>query len=183
MNRQIRRNKKIKNKNINMLNKNIGDEENSIKRFMIIVGVMLLVLLGIYIITDKVKNKEEEPKAVEINYDIMNIGGLLNGSYDNYYVLIYNSKSSTSGIYKSILDNYEESSYETDHKKMYYIDLDNKLNSSYYNVNDDDKSNPDAKSIKELDLGDLTLIEVKNKKIVNYIEDFNKILKELNINN
>lgn len=182
MNRQIRRNKKINNKNGKLLNNKPLDEENDIKKFMIIVSVMLIILLGLYIVTDKIKNKDIEPERVEVNYDILNIGGLLSAPYDNYYALIYNSNDTNSNIYSSIIADYNENTSSDKYKKMYFIDLNNKLNKEYYNVNDDQKSNPNAKSIKELDLGDLTLIEIKNKKIINYIEDFEKIIKELNIN-
>ena len=66
-----------------------------------------------------------------------------------------------------------------DSLKIYYCDLGNKLNRDYYNVNNDNKSNPNAKSIKELDLGDLTLIKVEKGKITKYIEKYDSIKNEL----
>ena len=46
-------------------------------------------------------------------------------------------------------------------------------------VNNDNKSNPNAKSIDDIDLGDITLIKVKNGEIVSYIEDIEQIKTEL----
>ena len=59
---------------------------------------------------------------------------------------------------------------------MYYIDLSNKLNESYYS---EEESNPKATNIKELKLGDFTLIKVKDGKIVKYLEDEKEVKKEL----
>ena len=51
--------------------------------------------------------------------------------------------------------------------------------SEYYNKNNDNKSNKNAKTIDEFNFSDITLLEIKNKNIINYIDDYNEISKYL----
>ena len=74
------------------------------------------------------------------------------------------------------LNKYKENE---DALKVYFIDLNNELNRKYYNVNNDNISNKSAKSISELDLGDITLIKILNKEINDYIDDITNIEKIL----
>ena len=101
---------------------------------------------------------------------------LLNRPEKEYYVLIYDKEDSDAVLYSSTMNSY---SSKKDGLKIYYCDLGNKLNREYYNINNDNKSNPNAKSIKELDLGDLTLIKVEKGKITKYIEKYDSIKNEL----
>lgn len=165
-------NKKLKNQ------KYYTEEQKEIQKFIIIIIVLVLVIGAIYFLTDKFveQGNSNNTTTGEINYDKATIGTLLNRPYDEYYVMIYSSNSTEASYYNSIKNNY---SSKDDGLKIYYIDLDNELNQKYYNVNNDNKSNPSAKSIDEINLGDITLIKVKNGEIVSYIEDIEQIKTEL----
>lgn len=165
-------NKKLKNQ------KYYTEEQKEIQKFIIIVVVLVLVIGAIYFLTDKFveQGNSNNTTTGEINYDKATIGTLLNRPYDEYYAMIYSSNSTEESYYNSIKNNY---SSKDDGLKIYYIDLDNELNKKYYNVNNDNKSNPSAKSIDEINLGDITLIKVKNGEIVSYIEDIEQIKTEL----
>ena len=159
--------------------KTSGDsDDNEIKSFIIIVIVIILIVGIIYGLSELLKKKdvkEEEKITGKINYDRISIGTLLNRPYDEYYVLIYNSNDNKSIIYSNLMSQYMSKKSQEGYIKIYYCDLDNKINNIYYNVNEDNISNPKAEKISELDLGDLTLIKVKKGKIVNYYEDYEKI--------
>ncbi len=165
-------NKKLKNQ------KYYTEEQKEIQKFIIIIIVLVLVIGAIYFLTDKFveQGNSNNTTTGEINYDKATIGTLLNRPYDEYYAMIYSSNSTEASYYNSIKNNY---SSKDDGLKIYYIDLDNELNKKYYNVNNDNKSNPSAKSIDEINLGDITLIKVKNGEIVSYIEDIEQIKTEL----
>ena len=165
-------NKKIKNQ------KYYTEEQKEIQKFIIIIIVLVLLIGAIYFLTDKFVEQGNSNNITtgEINYDKATIGTLLNRPYDEYYAIIYSSDSTEASYYNSIKTNY---SSKDGGLKIYYIDLDNELNQKYYNVNNDNKSNPSAKSIDEINLGDVTLIKVKNGEIVSYIEDIEQIKTEL----
>ena len=165
-------NKKIKNQ------KYYTEEQKEIQKFIIIIIVLVLLIGAIYFLTDKFVEQGNSNNITtgEINYDKATIGTVLNRPYDEYYAIIYSSDSTEASYYNSIKTNY---SSKDGGLKIYYIDLDNELNQKYYNVNNDNKSNPSAKSIDEINLGDVTLIKVKNGEIVSYIEDIEQIKTEL----
>ncbi len=185
MKKQVKENPMIKNqKNVKIKVKsgkdNSGDE-NEIKSFIIILVVILVVVGIIYGITELLKDDNNDADTSDVavgvvNYEKIVVGTLLNRPYSEYYVLAYDADASDAILYSTLLDIYSSSE---DSIKIYSLDLSNNLNSPYYNKNGDGKSNPSAKSIDELNLGDLTLIKVKNSKIKSYIEDYNEIKKIL----
>lgn len=160
---------KNKTRKLKNINKPVS-EENEVKTFIIIVIIILLLIAIVYGGTELLNKKtvKEEEKTVEINYNVLSVGTIFNAPYDDYYALIFNSEDIYSSKYSVLLS-------LNNKKKVYFIDLKNKFNNDYYNVNKDGKSNPKAQNISELNLGDLTLLEIKDKKIVNYIEDYEEI--------
>lgn len=168
-------------------------EQAEVKKFLIVILVVLLCVGAIYFFTrafvSKDLFKKDEPKTEEvtegeINYDIAIMGQILNRPYDEYYVIIYNSEE---GEFLGDMGNivYEYSQKE-DKKKdhMYRVDLANELNKSYYDPKNENKS---AKTLEEIKLGEKTLLKIKkNKKtgkleINKYITDIDAMKKELGI--
>ena len=91
----------------------------------------------------------------------------------SYYHKVENKyQVNEKAYYSSLISKYKENK---DALKVYFIDLNNELNKKYYNVNNDNISNKNAKSISELDLGDITLIKISNKEINAYIDDITSI--------
>ena len=170
------KNARIKSANIE------SEDENMVKKFIIITIVIAIIIGGLYAFTELIKKEEEkvdEVKSGEIAYDVVTVGTILNRPYETYYVLIYNFDDTNAVKYSSILTNYMRFSNNDDYIKAYYCDLSNSLNSKYYNVHGDNSTNKNAKRIEEFNFGDLTLLQIKNGKIVKYIEDYETIKKEL----
>ncbi len=166
--------KKIKNINV------LSDEDgNEIRNFIILVVVIGLVVGILYFVTAKFNNNDGKyipaVQKGEINYNLVTVGTLLNRPYNDYYVLVYDADKPEAVKYSTLMAMYKEKEDEKDYKKIYFCNLDNNLNKAYYNVDGDNKSNPKAKSVEEFDFGDITLLEIKNGKIVSYIEDYTKI--------
>ncbi len=165
-----------KNKNIDL-----NDDQREIVRFVVILAIILVIVLAIYFISKGITSKNEyhydEVTEGEIDYNKTNIGTLLNKAEKEYYVALYKNDNPNALYYSSLMGVYVNT---PDALKVYYCDLNNKLNEEYYA--EDGKTNPDAKTIAELKLGDFTLIKVKNGKIVNYYEDIEKVKEDLKLN-
>lgn len=168
--------KKSKNIKVN----SASEDENEIKSFIIIVIVIAVIATAIYFISEALskdddKTLEGNTTKVSIDYDKITVGTLLNRPYDNYYVLVYNKDDNNATKYANLMSTYSTKSEEDGYKKIYFCDLSNSLNGAYYNIGEDNKSNPKAKEISELDFGDLTLLEIKDGKITKYLEDYTSI--------
>lgn len=161
--------------------RNLTDEQREVIRFVLIIVIIIIFVLGVYGISKLlIKDKEEvmtnkvTPGA--INYDLVSVGTMFNRPIDEYYVIIYDSSKNESIYYSGLINKYTE---ENKALKVYLCDLDNKLNQKYYVG--EGKSNPKAKDINDLALGDFTLVKIKNGKIVKYIETVEGLQKEWNI--
>ena len=176
MAKKVKLNDKVNKK----LDKYVSEEGKELKRFIIILFSIIVLVLIVYGITRFVKKDEQvkdEVTAGVIDYDKVSIGTMLNRNSQEYYVILYDGKNENAVLYSAIINKYIA---KNDSKKIYYCDLDNKLNSAY-KAKDAVSVNKDAKSIDELALGDLTLIKVKNGKIDKYIENVDTIKKELGL--
>ncbi|MBE6161714.1 MAG: hypothetical protein E7158_05815 [Firmicutes bacterium] len=159
---------------------NRTEEQQEIKKFIIILAIVILIVVGVYFLTkDVVKKKEaqKEENKTEVTFDYSKIilGELLNRPYDEYYVIVYNSKDPKVNTYSNFVSTYKT---KENSLKVYIADLNDSMNEKFYNK---EESNPKAKSINELKLSDLTLIKVKNKQINKYIENEDNIKSELGI--
>ena len=155
-----------------------SEDTNEIKTFIIIVVVIAVVIGIIYGLTEIFKKDEvptDDVVAGSVDYDKTAVGMILNRPYDKYYVMVYNSEDDKAVLYSTILTKYTQNSEDKDYVKIYFCDLNNKLNSSYYNKNNDDKSNPKAKTVEDFDFGSLTLLKIEKGKITKYIEDLDSI--------
>lgn len=160
-------------------------EQSELKSFLIVilvvlVGVGLLFLATKAFVTkdlfgDKKEDTEEKEVVGEVNYDVTIMGSLLNRPYDEYYAVIYDTTGDRMYDMSSLVTAYKEIK---DAKHIYTIDLDNKLNESYY---DPENVNTKAKKLSEVKVGDITLIKVKDGKINKFITDYTKMKKELGV--
>ena len=158
-----------------------NDEEKAVRNFIIIFVVVLLIAVGIYFFTKLVVNKEEgkakeeETAAVEIDNSVAIVGTMLNKVEKNYYVIIYKSDDTNAYEYSSIKTSYDKTK---DKLPMYTVDLANKLNEKFY---DKENTNYSSDNINDLRFGDITLLEIKDKKIVKSYDSVDKIKKVLKI--
>ncbi|MBQ8659791.1 MAG: hypothetical protein IJ475_03030 [Bacilli bacterium] len=179
--------KAVKKSNIkkNKINYVTTEETNELKKFLIVIVVVLLCVGGIYLVTrafvTKDLFKDEEPTTEEVtpvvpNYDIAIMGTMLNRPEDTYYVVIYNT---VEGDYVADMSALVSSYNAKDgHKHIYTVDLSDYMNQSYY---DPENVNVKAKTLEEVKVGDITLIKVKKGKIDKYIVDLAKMKKELGL--
>ena len=167
----MKKNKKIQNISYKT------DEQQEIIRFIIILAVVVALVVAVYFFTKYVvKGKKidfsDSYKDGSINYSMVTVGTMLNKSDKNYYVLVYNSESNDAGLYEVIVGKYSE---KEDALPIYICDLNNSLNKDYIAK---DKTNPQADTISDLALGELTLIKVNKGKITKYLENLDDIYKE-----
>ena len=157
-----------------------NEDEKAVRNFVIIFIIVILVAIGLYFFTKNVVKKEtdssssEETKEVTIDYSVAIVGTMLSKNEDNYYVILYKSDDSKVSEYEKLKQNYTM----FNSKALYYVDLSNPLNTKYY---DKDNTNYTAENINDLRFGDITVLEVKNSKIVKSYDSVEKIKKVWNI--
>ncbi len=172
-----------KNKKKVNIDKIESEEAKEVKKFIIILFSIIILVLAVYAITrlvDKNKDSDDSSKEVtagEIDYDKVSVGTLFNRADAEYYVIVYDGESANAIYYSALMNKYMDNE-ET--LKVYFCDLSNELNKKYYVGNDKD-SNSKATKPSELAFKDLTLIKIKNGKIVKYLETLDTIKSELGI--
>ena len=146
-----------------------------IKRVIIISLVILIVLVGIYFLTEVILNKEDDDsdKVTEnaIQYEEILAGESFNQSEDKYYVIYYDSTDDYSSI-SSLISSYQMNDNEL---KLYSVDLSNGMNKSY--VTDGNVVTTNANSLR---VKANTLLEFTNKKVTDVITDNDEIIDILN---
>ena len=146
-----------------------------IKRVIIISLVILIVLVGIYFLTEVILNKEDDDsdKVTEkaIQYEEILAGESFNQSEDKYYVIYYDSTDDYSSI-SSLISSYQMNDNEV---KLYSVDLSNGMNKSY--VTDGNVVTTNANSLR---VKANTLLEFTSKKVTDVITDNDEIIDILN---
>ena len=160
-------------------NKNVSDADYDIKKFLIILTILIVVVVGLYFLSNAIVNKRDNKESnvntnITISYDTLNVGMIFNRPYDEYYVIAYDSTLDDAMYYSTLITNYSK---KEDAIKIYYCDLSKKVNESYKAK--DGSGNSKASSVQELSFGDVTLLKIRNKKIVNYIENIDQIKSAL----
>ena len=158
-----------------------SSSQQNVKQMIIVLIVVLLVLTAVYFFTrifvtkDLFNKKNTTDAPVSVNYDITTVGVMLSRPYDEYYVLAYYvaEGEALDPVIEQAVATYKK---QTAANKIYYLELADYPNKTYYT---NDKTNPEAVTLTKLKLGELTLIKIKNKKIVSAFETNNAILKEL----
>ncbi len=161
---------------------NYMEEDKAVRNFIIIFIIVLLLVVGIYFFTVFI-NKDSETKndetnastEVKIDYEKAIVGTMLQANNADYYVILYKSDDTKSSEYQSLVSKYKTNK---DAKTVLTVDLSNALNSKYY---DKDNTNYYSDNINDLRFGDITVLEVKNNKIVKSFDSVEKIKKEWKI--
>ena len=173
INRQIKRKEKI----------NVSVEENDeIVRFVKVLAIVIVCIVGIYIFTrifvtkdlfnkDNL-SKQEEIVPLSIDYNNTTLGALLNRPYKDYYVFAYSSKDKKANYYNIIASVYRETE---DNTKLYWADLNSPFNDLFVS----EESNYSTNKVDDLKVKGPTLIKVSNNKIVKFIENMDDIVLEL----
>ena len=162
--------------------KYVSDDAKEIRRFDIILFSVIIIVLIVYGISRVLIDEPDDTYVRNttsgvIDYNMDSIGTMLNWKYDVYYVDIYDEEDPKAVYYSTIISLYTEND---DAIKVYYCNLGNYLNQKY-KASEDGQTNPEATSISELALGDLTLIKVENGEIVDYLEGLDTIREEFGV--
>ena len=158
-----------------------SEEQQEVIRFISVLIIVIAVVSIVYgvsrLFIDEKSKFNDNVIPGEINYDLVTVGTMFNRNYDEYYVVAYNKEDSQAILYSSIMSKYTN---KEDSLKIFFCDLSNSLSSAYY-VGETGESNPNAKTIDDLALGNFTFIKIKNGKIVKYIENIEEAKKELGV--
>lgn len=172
--------KKDKGKKIK-LEKYHSEEQMEIIRFIRILVIVIVLIIGIYFFTrifvtkDLLNNSKNEAEITEgtVNYNITLIGSLLKKPESEYYVMIYDTENLRSIYYSGLMTNYAQNENAL---KVYFADLHKELNKKFY---DPQNVKLEVSKISDLRVGDLTLIKVKNGKIEKVLNNEEEIATEL----
>lgn len=133
-------------------------------------------LLTVYITnsrTTKKKNTETEEEKVSSSEILL--GRSFAMSDDEYLVLYYDSsKEEEASTCEELFTNYEAAHGE---KSIYFVDMNRGFNKAHQT---EDESNKNPSSAEELSINGPTLIKVREKKSVDYIEGIDAITDYLN---
>lgn len=162
---------------------NYVEEDKAVRNFIIIFIIVLIFVVGIYFFT-KVINKDNEATSEnnantssEVQIDITKaiVGTMLQKSDKEYYVILYKSDDAKASEYIQM-----ESKYKTnkDALPVYTVDLSEGMNAKYY---DKDHTNYFANNVNDLRFGDITLLEVKDGKIIKSFNNTDSIKKEFKL--
>lgn len=168
--RQIKRNnkKEIKSKSESYYN-------NEFKTLAIIVGVIVLIFVVVYLVigifvTKEIKLFQSDDgikTPATIQYTTILAGETFNQSKEEYYVIFADSDGVNYPIYETIISNNSD-------KNIYLVDMANSLNKSYLA----EEGNSNVQNITELKVKNDTIIKVKNKSNVLYLEGKDNIINE-----
>lgn len=173
--------KEIKRKTININNtKNYGEDQEEVIRFIRLIIIILVVVLGVYLFSrafiskDLFGKKAEERESVEgtVNYNTTIIGAMLNKPEEEYYVIMYDTETSQAAYYSNLVTAYKKN---TEPLKIYMADLNNELNKKYIS----EKNNLKVSNINDLTVKDVGLVKIKNGAIIASYNTIDEISKEL----
>lgn len=155
-------------------------EQHEVKSFLVVVLVVLVAVGLTYLATRMFVSKDlftkddnEEAASVEVNYDVAIVGNILNRPYDEYYVVVYDSRGDYAADMTSVVSEYTN---KAKHLHVYTVDLANALNVKYYNPTN---INLKVSKVSDFRFGDVSLLKVKKGKVNNAWSDIKKIKKEL----
>lgn len=143
------------------------------KKMLIIVCALIAILGVFYLIVSLAtgKIKLNETKEVEIQYSEILAGSTFKQNADEYLVLYYDYTMENAADYTSLVSTYTS---KEESLTLYTVDLSRKFNTTYIKK-DNEESNKNPTTAKELKLSNPTLIKIKDKKVTEYIEGYEEI--------
>lgn len=159
------------------------EEQLEIKKFFIVLLGLVIIIVGVYFFTRAFVTKDlhKESDGVsytegKINYDVVVVGTMLNRPAKEYYVIAFSDEDTNATYYNTLVSKYMKNEKTL---AVYYLDLDNDLNKEY--IATDENISKSFTTIKDLKLGNLTLMKVKDGKVTKFITKENEIKKEFGI--
>ena len=156
------------------MKKIMGDNEIS-KLFNIFTGVSILFIV-FYLITSVVTKKPEvvQQEVVDIQYEEILVGTLLDQKESSYYVLATLEDDLSNNLLELYTTKYSEKEGAL---PVYKINLNSVFNKTF--ISDTSKLN--ITNIEEIKFSKPTLLLIKDKKITSVYETSDKIISQLKI--
>ena len=154
-------------------NNSDSDELSKLIKIVLAVTLIIIVFYGVtVVVTNKAKEAAEEKnkQAVEIQYDSIMIGSMLNID-GSYYVLIENDDDIRLSEYTTLIQTIKAND---DAPTIYTADLGSTFNKSYLG----EKSNYDS-NMENFKVTGTVLVRVSNHKISNVYDNYDAIIKKL----
>lgn len=139
---------------------------------MIKIGVIVIACFAIiYFVTafinGEFSNKEEEKQEVQIQNEEILMGETFEKSDSEYMIMYYDfTDNNYSNLYAMLVETYKA---EEDALPMYTVDLSTNFSKKYM-TKEGESSNKNPTSLSNLKISGATLIRIKDKKVINYIE-------------
>lgn len=157
----------------------IEKDSYSLKSFLLIILVLVIILGIFYVITTlvvKPVNPTDNDNGVTIIDETkITLNNLLNRKEKEYYVLATKQNNNAQANYQTLYNNYiTEYKKQEDALTFYNVNLDDALNKGYIS----DKLNI-SNDLSELKVNDDILFKIKDNKIEEYFAGSKNILKEL----
>jgi len=153
------------------------EEQKEVYSFIKILVGLIVILAILYLLTVFVFNKEEPIKRTNkkgsIEYSQVVVGTIFKTLDSEYYVLAFDSEDVTNSYILNKATNYKS---KNNALPLYTLDLSSEFNKNYVGK----ESNYEESSVDNLVFKGTTLIKIKDKKIVKFIENVEEIDKELN---
>ncbi len=170
-----KRDKKTHSKSLEQINSNQPNVVKKIIKCTLCILIIFAIMYGVTVLilnnsSDSYDAKEEN---TTIQYREILAGTTFNKKDKEYYVLFYNVDEDENNTYGDLLSDYEA---KDDRLPIYYVDLGNSMNKSCIS----NEANEHASNATELKIKTATLIHLKDKKIVDYVEGKDSIKDKLN---
>ena len=93
-------------------------------KLILVVSILFLIFYLVTLFINKDDKKDTESTEVEIQYDTILMGNVLNQPKENYYVLIKSSDDLANGLYETFAAKYKTVNNYT---RIYYVELNNRI--------------------------------------------------------
>lgn len=139
---------------------------------MIKIGVIVIVCFAvIYFVTAIINGEIFGKKDTSVDSEIQKVEILMGETFeknDSEYVIVYYDfkDNNYSGLYDALVSNYNSSGKEV---PMYKVDLSTNFSKKYM-TKEGESSNNYPTSLSELKISGPTLIRIKDKQVIKYIE-------------
>ena len=153
--------------------KSESSELSKLIKIVLIVTAIMIVFYGVTVVVTKKAEEaaeEQNKQAVEIQYDSIMIGSMLNID-GSYYVLIENPDDIRLSEYATLLQTVKAN---VDAPTIYTADLSSGFNQNFLS----DKSNYDA-DMEKFKVTGTTLVRIRNHKIADVYDSYDEIVKKL----
>lgn len=149
-----------------------------VKILVVVVLVLGLVYFATALATGEINLGKEtkEETEVEIQYEEIIAGEILNRIDTEYYVLLFNFTNDDATNLLSLKDNY---GYVNNSLPVYIVDLDKKFNSILIPLENEEIIEKPS-NVSDLRVKDTTLLKVKGGKVTSRVTTFENVEKTFN---